>query len=494
MEPRLLSTWNQIAPRAYIRQCYCFPYEDSGNLESLESHLTLALHQLAKHKLDLAGRIFLLSRHKGRLCIGLDKDIDIPLKVSDQRDSFAWTYAQLKAQGFPAKAFVDKSFDLPYRLLEDQPGIPVLEVHVRVINGGLLLFLYYHHSISDGAGMDNHITSFANLTCDPTRNIEVQRLADLHVDLPEQFKHGCLQNFSSTSFSELLRRCEEYGLFPSPIGPTQFRVSSSGTPVENIQKTGRIFVIGTQQINNLKETLGRVPGGNVDGRPLSTFTCLAAITWACVTKARLSSPKAFMSSPDEQILPEKARLMISIDWRRRAFASIMSSSAGNTIALPITDIDIATILAACSSEKDVACTALGAVVRAIDTAIHSVDDDFVGLRTALFRAAPDPRLIGLSADARDPRDFYFNTWRHSGTHTRWKMPGLIRDGDDEYDDCMGPDAIRRVQPDWNMGAGLILPKRKGSDKFEVLVTLDVDAMTVLCAEPSWKNWVDDVVE
>lgn len=497
MDRPLLSTWNQIAPRVYMRQCYCFPYRDNGGLEPLKAHLTLALNQLAKHIPVLAGRLFLLSNRTGHLCIGLDSRGEIPLKVLDQRDSFGWTYAQLKAQGFPAEAFVSKSFDLPHQLLEDQKGIPVLEVHARVIEGGLLLCLYNHHSISDGTGMNNHISSFADLTRDLNRKIDVQYSVNFHADLPERNDNSPSPRGVPNTFFELLELCPEYSLLSSPTGPTQFRVLPTGTSVEGIKKTGRTFVIGTQQINNLKEKLVRVPGANPHGRLPSTFTCLAAITWAHVTKARLSSSKNYLlnSSPEKTAFPKNVRLMISIDWRRRAFASIMSSSAGNTVALPITNIDTATLLAACSSEQHVACTALGAVVLAIDAAVRGVDDDFVARRTALIRAASDPRLIGLSADASDPHDFYFNTWRHFGTQTRWRMPGLEGgNGEDEDDDGIAPDAIRRIQADWNMGAGLILPERKDSAKFEVLVTLDVDGMAALCAEPSWKNWVDDVVE
>lgn len=181
--------------------------------------------------------------------------------------------------------------------------------------------------------------------------------------------------------------------------------------------------------------------------------------------------------------------MISIDWRQRAFADIMGSSAGNTVALPKIALSTGTVLAACSLNKDISYSALVEITRAIGTMVSGVDDDFVALRTALFRKAPDPRFIGVDADPRDPLDFYFNTWRHFGGNTRWKIPEVM-----EEDGGATPDAIRRAQGDWKMGAGLILPARKNCSGFEVMVTLDVNAMEVLCEDAGWKSWVDDILQ
>ncbi|KAH8896777.1 hypothetical protein GQ53DRAFT_743352 [Thozetella sp. PMI_491] len=225
----------------------------------------------------------------------------------------------------------------------------------------------------------------------------------------------------------------------------------------------------------------------------STFTCLAAITWAHVTKARLASTtKLLTSALDAGSLPESVRLMMSINWRRRAYSSIMSASAGNTVALPLTSIDTRTLLEVANSDIDVSYEALGRVIGGIDATIHGIDENFVATRTSLIRTVPDPRLLGLTADPRNPCDFYFNTWRHFGTQTFWSLPGLVREGG--CGSGVAPDAIRRAQADWNMGAALVLPTRKDSSDFEILVTLDVDSMAILCADQGWMRWVDAVLE
>ncbi|KAH7006873.1 C-8 acyltransferase [Ilyonectria destructans] len=490
MEDKILSAWNQIAPRAYVRLWYCLPYQQHASLDALREHLTLVLSKLVNHFPDLGGRLYLLANPAGRLSIRVDGNAEIPLKIFDQRDSFGWTYSEFKSQGFPAKALVDKSFDLPYQLIEGELGAPILEIHARVIEGGLLLGIYSHHSISDGSGMNNFIRPFAELTRDPARTLNVRYPTDFHIDLPENVHHQAQLKLTSDA-NQLLRDCPEYCRLPSPTGPTQFHMPEIGTPWDQIQKTGCIFVIGDEKISSLKQSLANASSADSQGRPLSTFTCLAAITWVHVIKARLSSPVNLLAlSSKPKTLPNKARLLISVNWRRRAFSRIVGASAGNTVALPIMSIDTPTIMAACGSDQNAAIAALADVTRTIDGAISGVNEDFVALRTRLIRESPDPRLIGVNVDPRDPSAFYFNTWRYFGAQTRWKLPGLV---DQEGSDGVAPDALRRAQGDWNLGAGLVLPAGKDSTKYEVLVTLEIASMEVLCADPSWIQWVEKVV-
>ncbi|CAH0058467.1 unnamed protein product [Clonostachys solani] len=489
MERKLLSTWNQIAPRVYQRQWFCFPCWRDARPEGITSHLRSALDRLASHFPHLTCKISLLSGHPGYLCIYPDDDAKISLRVYDERNSYNWTYAQLEAQGFPAKAFVHPCFDLPYELLENSEGIPVFEVHARLIEGGLLLGIYSHHSVSDGTAIHKVVSSLAQLTIEPTR-LPMAEYTDIHLDLPPNLLIGSGHSSSST-FHDLLSKCPEYQLLSSLTGPTQFRISQAGMPWKDIQKTGRVFIFGAQQIEILKHRITECCGHSP-----STFTCLAALSWAYVTKARLSSPiNLLSSSPGEKMtIPNDVRLMISTDWRQRAFTGTMGPNAGNAVALPKTALDTGIVLAACSRDESISSPALGTITQAIEAMVRNVDDSFVALRTALFREAPDPRLIGVDADPRDPRDFYFNSWRHFGGQTRWKIPGAVEQEGDKNGGGVAPDAIRRAQAEWNIGAGLILPARKGCLGSEVLITLDVDAMECLCEDADWKLWVNEILE
>ncbi|KAI1052585.1 hypothetical protein LB507_009788 [Fusarium sp. FIESC RH6] len=395
----------------------------------------------------------------------------------------------LKSQGFPARAFVDDSFDLPYRLEEGQPGIPVFETNIRLIEGGLLLGIYGHHSVFDASRMHRVIKSLAELTKDPTKTLDIPPPVDINVR-PRTAGNEVTQVQPVPDLNELLSRCPEYRLLSSPLGPTQFRIPEAGTPSKDIQNTGSIFVIQDKVLRDLKKKLAHTACINSHEYHPSTFTCLAAITWAHATKARLSSPLGLPSSlSTKQPFPEGVRLMVSVDWRRRISTNIMSSSAGNSIALPTASINTSIILAACNEDQAVAYSALAIIARAIDEAVLSVNDDFVALRTALFRATPDPRLIGLDFDLCDPRDFYFNTWQYFGTQTFWGLPGLV---EKDSNQGISPDAMRRAQAGFSNGAGLVLPT-SDSTKFEILITLDVDSMENLHTDPSWEHWVEQIV-
>ncbi|KAF4446872.1 anthranilate n-hydroxycinnamoyl/benzoyltransferase [Fusarium austroafricanum] len=416
----------------------------------------------------------------------MNSNAEIPLKVSDQRSSFGWTYSQLKNQGFPADAFVNESFDPGYQIPEGQGGIPVLEIHVRLIEGGLLLGIYGHHSVFDATGLNMIIKAFAQLTSHPTRALDNNQNLHLYADLPVA-KDDETRTSSRSEFRLLLDKCIEYCLLPSPTGPTQFRIPVTDATLEKPGKTGRIFAIDNQQLRDLKLGIQRAVSIGPQNRPPSTFTCLAALVWAHTTKARLSS-SGYLSSPSsiETASMKDARLLISVDWRHRAFTNVMGSSSGNAIALSIASVNTANVMAAYNADQNVAYSALSTLVQAIEDAVRSVDDDFVALRTALIRESPDPRLIGVDINPEDPYDFYFNTWRHFGTSTLWRLPGLGKNG---CEDDVAPDALRRAQPAYSVGTGLLFPAGSDPDKFEVMIGLEMEAMVGLCADPSWQRWL-----
>ncbi|KAF5965366.1 heterokaryon incompatibility het-6 [Fusarium coicis] len=412
----------------------------------LKQHLKAALSELSKIFPDLKGRIVLLEDLPGHLAISTNEQNDISFKFFDQRASFSWTYSQLKSQGFPADTFVDASFDLPYRLQDGEEGIPAFEVQARLIDGGLLLGIYGHHSIFDASRMDMVIKCFAQLTKDPITKLDTTSPARLN---GESITSAHVP--PAEDLNNVLSRCPEYRILSSPLGPTQFRAPNTETLPNN---TGRIFVIQDETVCYLKDKLA-YPRRNDSKHQPSTFTCLAAITWAHVTNARIASLSSSTS------LAKNARLMISVDWRRRISSDAISTSSGNAIALSIASINKSTISEACTEDQETSYPALAAIARAIDEAIHSVNDDFVAARTALFRSVPDPRLAGAC----------------------W--------GRDKQDSAsvVAPDAARRAQAVFGTGSALILPETDAT-KFEVLVTLDVEAMEHLCNSRSWQRWIE----
>ncbi|POR35142.1 Uncharacterized protein TPAR_04675 [Tolypocladium paradoxum] len=495
---QFLTTWNQVAPRYYVRQVYCFPYHaHCEDLEPLRRHISAALALACEHFPDVAGKVVLGTTPAGQLLISKTGSDQVPLEVFDHRETFGCGYADLKARGFPASAFVDPSFTVQYKLVEGGQGVPAAEIHARVIDGGLLLYIYFHHSITDGIGMCNFISTFATYT----RSGHVLHLGcptDIHVDLPPATG---AQLIESHTFEDLVKQCPEYVIVPDLSGPTVPRLQPFGVPLGCIQKTGRIFVFGPEKIEALKTAVleWRLSNGIATGnRNPSTFACLAALTWSYATVMRMGiapgSDVCHSIEGNPCFEGVDCRLLMPASWARRAFQDIAKNYAGNAIALPNANSSLRSLFdVACSSAESLPATgdSLGSLVHCIETALARVNDESVSTRTAMFRAAPDPRIIGVDLDPRDPRDFAFNSWRHLGADTLWGIPGI--GGNESGTSGVPPDAVRRAQDAWNMGAGLIMPGHKRSRKYEVLLTLDTVSMMRLCSNERWESWVDEIV-
>ncbi|GAB0138609.1 hypothetical protein EsDP_00006836 [Epichloe bromicola] len=568
---RLLSTWNQVAMRAYVRQVFCFPLDRKAG-HQVPSHvhadadadadadaLALALRRRIARGLALAATQF--PHFAGRVCLGPDgrgkafvstapRDV-VSLKLFDHRRdaadddqvSFAWSYSELQAQGFPCKAFVGPLFDLPYRLEEgcdsgsSATGVPAAEVHARIIRGGLLLCFYVHHSLSDGIGICNFISTFAAGTFQSNEaflggrghSVAGQGRAgsgyptDIDVDVPDDKTECLVRNFS---FEQLMSKCPEYTILPVPTGPTappppcvrhEYEHEHGSVP---IPKTGRIFRFSLETIAAMKSMARDWAKGSVDfsaGEYPSSFACLAAVTWSFCTVARLAAQQPLKTSTADdratstrggfvsstRDIADKSHLIVPVSWRRRAFIDSLDGYASNAVGMARanTDVDAHLSVATQSSSSSTATDALSRMICLVDTSITAVDEEFVVTRTAMFRAAPDPRFVGVNWIPEDPLHFVVNSWRHLGADIKFDLPGFSgsEDLDLDFDLELGDggrraDAVRRAQPTWNMGAGLVLPGKKDDEHYEILVTLEEASMSRLLSNPEWMRWVSGVVE
>ncbi|OAA47626.1 C-8 acyltransferase [Metarhizium rileyi] len=571
---RLLGTWNQVAMRAYVRQVFCFPIDEQlDDFDELCAHIRLGLSLACSPSPHFAGKIRLGSNAtKGKVYVCTTASDEVSFSFFDDRrpgaeseseseseskpesQPFGWSYPELKAQGFPCKAFVGPRFSLPYDLTEDGPGIPVTEVHARVIRGGgLLLCVFIHHSISDGIGMRNFIATFAGFTLrrENEPGLLPEHAANIDVEIPEDQVAALIE--SPSSFDELLDDCPEYTMLPGPTGPTAPCRRQEWVPsLGHVPKTGRIFKFSQAKISTLKSvaqnwarnhrqagvvsratTKSTAKVTTIQGTwSPSTFACLAAVTWSFCTAARLETRrpqrvnglKSVCGSNghgdgDDHISTnhnnnnnnggspsEKTHLLVPASWTRRAFKHCLDGYASNAVCMPriCASVDSHGVVSGSEQTTTTATTngsdtrnkdeELGRLIYLIDSAIAAIDDKFVATRTAMFRAAPDPRFIGINIDPQDPLDFIVNSWRHLGADILFGLPGLEPEGTAKGSRGRSADAVRRAQPEWNMGAGLVLPgKGRGSD-YEMLVTLEEAAMRRLLANPAWMRCVSETVE
>lgn len=490
-----LPAWDQASMRSYIRVVLCFAF-DSTAIDSAVQHIQGSLKRLACQRPDFAGSIEVHAggivhlRTSNKPFLG---EATIPFSKVDISSQFPYaSFAELKEASFPPGAFVGAHFNQPCVVGEGLPGVPVAVVKAFLIPGGLLLGVYFNHAIADGDCLRVFLEAFAGQTChEPSFGPST---VEHHVPLSKRQQNG-----SDVGLEALLERIPEYSILEEPLGPTMPRLRAGGVPMDDIPKTGKIFVFNNDRLSELRrfiaaESTGaqqrigkgycrsafRHGDGGTSYTSYTNYTCLAGLTWAHIARARLADKKIYV--PYSAETDETALLQTMVNWKTRAFREKNKDYFGNATAVAATRVATKGLLAEAAESR----AGLAELVAAIDSTISSVDEDYVRDRTEFFTRVADPRLIGLRFDPRTPQDLGFNTWRFFGSDTKWTIPGVGRGP-------TSPDVVRRMQDAWNMSGALILPAKVGSTAHELLVTLPQSSMDVLCQDPDWMCWVDRVI-
>ncbi|RYP65962.1 hypothetical protein DL770_008896 [Monosporascus sp. CRB-9-2] len=289
-------------------------------------------------------------------------------------------------------------------------------------------------------------------------------------------------------FQRLAAKCPEFTLLPDLSGPTQPKLLDVGTPLHEIDRTGRIFVFSNARLEALRRlvTSHASSASSSPTLPTTCYCALAALTFAHVTRARVGVERHLpacccngdMETPG-RTTATTAQLWNSVNWRARAFQGATRDYFGNAALPAVTEVPTGRLFAACEDDSE-----LARIVPLIRETIDAVNQAYVHCRLAMLAAAPDPRLIGVRYDPRMPEVLTFNTWRHFGADAAWHIPGIP---------VAKSDAIRRAHGSWGMGTALILPAQAGSTKQELFLSLSVEAMETLCNDERWMRWVDRVI-
>lgn len=472
-----LTTWDQIGPRNYVRQVYCFPSSEAIDVGRLRQALAHAISNACAECPDFAARVVLPNSATGKLYLSHHPENQAVLTVRYDA-SYPYTYAELKRRGFPGGAFVGPEFTLAHHLEAGGPGMPVMQIDARVITGGLLLGIYIHHATTDGIGMAKFIACLAKYTdrsCARPKSRAPRRRADLEIP------RGLVLRFGKYTHQELMDQCPEYCTLSDLSGPLGFRIGSSDVPFGDIPKRGCIFTFTDATIATLKSIIASC-SPSASSPP--TFACIVSLTWIFTTLARLQAQNK-VKGPQTQ-----CSLTLPASWARRAFPSFSDSHAGNAVSMAKLYAPLSGLTVAASCSRNAVApgnTAFAQIVCAITAHLDAINEEYIAKRTCMIRSAPDPRSVCVNLDPLDPCDFIMNSWRHLGADTQWRLPG-VSEGN------VFPDAVRRAQNEWNMGAGLVLPGQKDSNAYEILVTLEAESMSVLRADRRWMGWVDGAME
>ncbi|KAK8050157.1 hypothetical protein PG994_011887 [Apiospora phragmitis] len=454
-----LSIWNQHAPRVNISVVLCFPH-DGQSAQHTMSHLESRLAVLARERPLFAARLR-VDPSSGVILISQSPQNEIPLEWSVGNEGER--YDEMKSKGFPPDLFLGPSTKPSVGLDDTEKCTPACTVHVRFVRGGLFLVSNLQHAVCDGETLKEFLECFAA----ETRGDAL--LGPSNQSFPNLARQ---QTTSSDGFRDLVAKCPEYTTLPDMNGPTQPRYLEGETPLQEIDKVGKIFTFSVKRIKYLQRLTCPEPS---DNDVSTTYECLAALAFTHIVRARIETEE-FIGSAEEM---DVATLWNSVNWKTRAFIDRTKDYLGNATFPTFATMPKTRLLEATDDTAK-----LAEIIPLITQSVYAIDDKYAEQRLEMLIACPDPQMIGVNSDPRQSNYLAFNTWRHFGADAKWKIPGVP---------VMKPDAIRRGLPTWTLNTALILPAEKEPESQELFVCLSRAAMDRLCADRTWLSWVDRVI-
>ncbi|KAF6817029.1 trichothecene 3-o-acetyltransferase [Colletotrichum plurivorum] len=476
-----LAIWNQGARRQFMSICLCFPLQDNAKEEEIVASLRASLDRLAAQRPDFAGTVRVELR-LGVISLETSKGGTIPLTKLDASAKINISYNDLKRKEFPPSYFLHSTFKPAF---DSESGrrshARASLVNYSFIQGGLLLWVHLNHAFADGLSQQ----AFVECLAAQTRG-EV-------VDHPASQKLGpelamSEENGRTEPFTRLMESCQDLTVMFDDSGPGTTVSLGRALSLDNSSKSEKIFVFKREKLQELR---GLLANANNNEKVPTIYQCLAALTWANVCKARAGETAGWqdgvrkdeiaknMEDPYSQSEAE-SEMMISVNWRKRVFQDDTKDYFGNTTTYPMIKTRVTQVLSAAESIES-----LAALVGLIDDGIKSVDKGFVARHTKAMAACQDIRILRAAIDLMNPACLGFNTWRYFGADEEWELPGLA---------CRKADAVRRVSSGIGVGTALILPAKKESEEYELVVSLMTDSINELCRSEQWMRWVDHVIE
>ncbi|OCL13701.1 hypothetical protein AOQ84DRAFT_412899 [Glonium stellatum] len=476
----VLSVIDQTIVRAYIRNLLFFPFPHLDQAPIAAARLKKALVTTISCWPYLAGTVGPADEDNGKILLEYNDEIpDVEtsgLFCAKILDDFLWTYSELKEAGVPPSRVPGDIF-VPDALRErdgiDSPiaegrqslasvPIPVLAVQANFIQGGLVLSIYCHHSVVDGAGLTIFFEKFAtNMRTESSLGSQ----ADWHTDPTDpSASRQALSNLAIPINHQNPPTCPEIsrGLawkFPRSANRTR-------PPC-----TGRLFTIAHKRLRLLREELSNT------SKDLTIFDVLAALIWTFVNRARASH------------LPEEGNTTIGIvvNTRHKLDPPLPPDYLGNAALYSMATLPLCHFVA----EDIVTAKTLAPAAQAIRRAVSVVDDTWVRTRLAFFASLEDVRGLRPNINFSFGSDIMLTSWREFGADLDWSIPGTA---------SRQPEFIRKPFSAED-GGNIIMPRRRlirdGEEEapYEVLMQLaklDMDAL--MAEEGGLMSWAIRSVE
>lgn len=307
MEP--LHVLNQVAPREYVNFTLCFPFEDDEAQEAV-NHLQRCVDDCIQQNPHLAGTIREQDtpqrntlayvppeweRQRGAVLVQQLRPSSFYSAHGDNSTPF--TYDELRTGGFSPGLFFDDLFAPagdPAALKGG--GVPIMRVHAIFVPGGLLLGIFIHHAMADGAVATALIDDLAARSRGETvlpRGGLLPKSQYLPLGRPSaEFEQHIrfLRKTRGLSNGEIMAEVQPGWTTMDPDRGPRFGIRNC-LPANPSPRVGKIFHFSKARLTKLSRGLAAARAGGLEGgsvsKPPSTNVALMALIWAYVTKARM---------------------------------------------------------------------------------------------------------------------------------------------------------------------------------------------------------------
>ena len=530
-----LSILDQGMPRHYTRFCLAFRLGETPATVAI-SRLEVFFRRIFQAEPWLAGHACPVKkdcspRHQLEIRFSQQDVENFHVKVQElPQDKCPLTYDELCELGMPpSKIPRHLVSSCPDKRPDTEPA-PILDVTVNIIRGGLLIAIFLHHGVTDGASMG---TILSGQLC---RDISETKLLTA-VDLAEKARVGTATRLplSAIPTNQSIGSHSEYKPALRAIGQTPSSPAPAPSPSE---VTSHIFRFSDPTLQTLKADLNSVLQNSKSDPQIpwiTTHDALQSLLWQHLTRARIPSLPATHCLLDSKT----STLLIPVNIRKRITPPLPPTYLGGAVALAPATLPLTSLLTPTGTHqlqtdglsKMVDKAYLLSTAITIHAAIAKCDDDYLREVLELTKGLDSVReMVDLNLDTAGGLDLCITSWAvlpvfegpessdegngggdgsSSGSNSNGNSTSTSTSSK-ESDTGLGmglglPDFVRKP---WSRDAGgcIILPRdrrgwAKGEDGagrggggLEVLVQLKTEDMERLMHDGEFMACVDRVID
>ncbi|KAJ5122720.1 transferase family protein [Penicillium atrosanguineum] len=438
-----LSDMDKMGMRKIVKLFIVYELQSAVDLDILIASITAGVRNATKRLPIMTGDLEVDSSGKAYIVAAPGSQVEVNIRRFKPTEHKPLSV--LAASGFHPS-----DMD-PVQLLPEEPTAknPVCSLQLSVIEGGLILGFRMNHAAGDWSSID----TFLSLVCQGSKAHQQGMEMPTHTPDFNRAPYNASASESALSRAELLEKLQIFYIMElSQFKPKPPPISKSG-----------IYRISEPTIQQLKAQCAPFVSP-VDY--ITSYSCISALVWTAVTRARLYLHPEKATSPSRFIHPINVRTR---DPEKETSELYFGNAVIAGQAGPRTARD-----AAFGGDEGIARAAV-----LIRESINTINMSSIAHMTSLIKSLSPGEIPASRADFAD-MDMMMNSW-YSGTA-------------EKYDVGAGAVPVAVRLPSTMAGVSMILPNfsRGATRVFEVLVELAVKEHDLLRQDAEFLKYFEIV--